>query len=157
MLYERGCTKALQRYKRAISLFSIGAWYLSSLRERQMFWQSTKLILNIKHRQWFRRPADFLPGPPPSPFHTTVFSATFNSTGLCSCYTYRQSSVLFFATNSALNRGNLANAGDKLMSQALCDSDRAFFATIEDCCCREAEDFLIFSISSSSPSLHCPR
>ena len=156
MLYERGCTKALQRYKRAISLFSIGAWYLSSLRERQMFWQSTKLILNIKHRQWFRRPADFLPGPPPPLplFYTTVFSATFNSTGLCSCSTYRQSSVLFFATNSALNRGNLANAGDKLMSQALCDSDRAFFATIEDCCCREAEDFLIFSISSSSPSLN---
>ena len=70
MLYERDSTKAVQRYKRAISLSSIGAWYLSSLRERQMFWQSTKLILNIKHRQWFRRPADFLPGPPPplSPF-----------------------------------------------------------------------------------------
>ena len=86
---------------------------------------------------------------PPSSFHTTVFSATFNSKGLCSCSTYRQSSFLFFAMKG-LNRGNLANAGDKLMSQALCDSDRAFFATIEDCCCREAEDFLIFSISSSS-------
>ena len=111
MLYERGCTKALQRYKRAISLFSIGAWYLSSLRERQMFWQSTKLILNIKHRQWFRRPADFLPGPP-LPLSTQLYSAPRSIPQVY--VAVPQSSVLFFATNSGLNRGNLANAGDKL-------------------------------------------
>ena len=89
--------------------------------------------------------------PPPFPFSTQLYSAPRSIPQVY--VAVPQSSVLFFATNSGLNRGNLANAGDKLMSQALCDSDRAFFATIEDCCCREAEDFLIFSISSSSPSL----